>query len=94
MPTAIHRAGPDDIDQLAALFHHSRVFYVVEPAHRRRGVARAPLQAAAAFGRDAGALRRALKTTPDNFPAQAVYRSAGWEPFDGTPWSRLPLSPP
>lgn len=63
----------------------------VEPAQRRRGVARALLDAAAGFARADGALRLELETTPDNRAAQALYRAAGWQRFDGTLWFRLPL---
>jgi GNAT superfamily N-acetyltransferase len=58
---------------------------------RRRGVANALLDAAAAFARDDGAIRLELETTPDNASAQALYRAAGWHPFDETLRFRLPL---
>jgi GNAT superfamily N-acetyltransferase len=62
-------------------------------AHARRsGVARALLTGAEAFARDDGALRLELETAPDNAAAQALYRDAGWRPFDGTRRFHLPLS--
>jgi ribosomal protein S18 acetylase RimI-like enzyme len=51
---------------------------------RRRGVARALLEAAADFARDDGALRLELETTPDNTDAQALYRDCGWQVYDNT----------
>jgi GNAT superfamily N-acetyltransferase len=59
---------------------------------RRAGVARALLAKAEAFAREEGALRLELETTPDNAAAQALYREAGWLPFDGTRRFHLPLS--
>lgn len=64
--------------------------YVVREA-RRQGVARALLEAAAAFGRNSGAARLELETDHDNRSAQALYRHLGWEPYDGTLRFRLPL---
>lgn len=64
--------------------------YVVREA-RRQGVARALLDAAAAFGRNSGAARLELETDHDNRSAQALYRHLGWEPYDGTLRFRLPL---
>jgi len=63
----------------------------VATAARKRGVARALLAAAAAFGRDEGAIRLELETTPDNETAQALYRAAGWREYDGTLRFHLPL---
>ncbi|GAA4870785.1 GNAT family N-acetyltransferase [Luteimonas vadosa] len=60
---------------------------------RRAGVARALLGAAAEFARADGALRLELETTPDNAGAQALYRSAGWQDYDGTMRFHLPLAP-
>ena len=45
---------------------------------RRHGLARALLDAAAGFARDDGAARIVLETAPDNAPANALYRAAGW----------------
>jgi len=58
---------------------------------RRGGVARALLGAAEEFARADGALRLELETTADNHAARALYRAAGWQPWDGTLRFRLPL---
>lgn len=50
----------------------------VDPAARRSGVGRALLQAAADFGRKAGAARLTLSTAHTNTSAQALYEAAGW----------------
>ncbi|NZA26653.1 GNAT family N-acetyltransferase [Luteimonas sp. SJ-92] len=65
----------------------------VDPALRGGGVGRALLAAAAAFGREQGALRLELETTPDNQAAQALYRASGWQPFQETLRFHLPLAP-
>ena len=61
--------------------------FVVEGA-RRGGVARALLDAAAAFAREQGAAGLMLETTRDNAPARALYRAAGWHE-DETQWYSL-----
>lgn len=63
----------------------------VDSAARRRGVAQALLNAAAAFARNDGALRLELETDLDNREAQSLYHAMGWQPFDGTLRFRLPL---
>ena len=63
----------------------------VAPRARKRGVAQALLDAAAAFARDDGAIRLELETTPENNTAQSLYRSAGWHEYDGTLRFHLPL---
>ena len=50
----------------------------VVPEARRLGVAQLLLEAAANFGRKAGAARLTLSTALDNTPAQALYESTGW----------------
>jgi len=50
----------------------------VDRRSRRRGVGEALMRAAAAWGRDQGALRLVLETMPDNTPAQALYERLGW----------------
>jgi len=50
----------------------------VEPALRRRGAGRLLLQAAAAYAREAGAVRMELATARANAAAQALYESLGW----------------
>ena len=64
----------------------------VAPAARKRGVAQALLDAAAAFGRGEGAIRLELETTPENDSAQSLYRNAGWREYDGTLRFHLPLA--
>lgn len=61
---------------------------------RRRGVARALLDAAAQFARADGAARLELETNHDNLDAQALYEAAGWRRFDGTQRYQLPLQAP
>lgn len=63
--------------------------FVAEPA-RRSGVARALLDAAAAFARDDGAAGLMLETARDNAPARALYRAAGWHE-DASQWYSLAL---
>lgn len=63
----------------------------VDAGARRRGVARALLDAAAAFARSDGAAGISLETTQDNAAARALYRAAGWNE-DATQWYSLPLS--
>ena len=65
--------------------------FVVEGA-RRGGVARALLDAAAAFAREQGAAGLMLETTRDNGPARALYRAAGWHE-DETQWYSLGTTP-
>jgi ribosomal protein S18 acetylase RimI-like enzyme len=50
----------------------------VDPLARRSGVGRALLQAAADFGRTAGAVRLTLSTAHTNTSAQSLYESTGW----------------
>ncbi|MUV13918.1 GNAT family N-acetyltransferase [Noviluteimonas gilva] len=61
--------------------------FVAEGA-RRFGVARALLDAAAAFAREQGAAGLMLETMTDNAPARALYRAAGWHE-DATQWYSL-----
>jgi len=58
---------------------------------RRLGAASVLLEAAQAFGHDAGALRLELETTHDNHSAQTLYREAGWESHDETLRFRIEL---
>jgi ribosomal protein S18 acetylase RimI-like enzyme len=62
----------------------------VDADARRGGVARALLDAAAAFARADGARSIVLETTRDNAPARALYRNAGWNE-DQTQWYSLSL---
>jgi ribosomal protein S18 acetylase RimI-like enzyme len=50
----------------------------VAPAARRLGVGVKLMEAAAQFGRAAGAIRLSLSTATDNESAQALYASQGW----------------
>jgi GNAT superfamily N-acetyltransferase len=63
----------------------------VHASARRKGIARALLEAAADFARIDGAIRLELETDPDNRSAQSLYRHMGWEPYDGTLRFRLHL---
>ena len=63
----------------------------VDAGARRKGVARALLDAAAAFAREDGAMGISLETSQDNAAARARYRAAGWNE-DATQWYSLPLS--
>ena len=63
----------------------------VAPAARRGGVARALLEAAAAFAREDGAAGLSLETGRDNAAARALYRAAGWHE-DETQWYSLSFS--
>ncbi len=51
----------------------------VEPSARGRGIARALIDAAIAYAREAGAGGMFLETAVGNERAQAVYERAGWE---------------
>jgi ribosomal protein S18 acetylase RimI-like enzyme len=51
----------------------------VSPDGRRRGVGSALLEAAAEYGRSAGAVRLALSTELTNSTAQALYERTGWK---------------
>ena len=63
----------------------------VHASARRKGIARALLQAASDFARADGAIRLELETDPDNRSAQALYRHMAWEPYEGTLRFRLHL---
>jgi len=63
----------------------------VDDNARRHGVARALLDAAEQFAREAGAAGLMLETTRDNAPARALYRAAGWHE-DTTQWYSLSLA--
>ncbi|MGH8214537.1 MAG: GNAT family N-acetyltransferase [Rhodanobacteraceae bacterium] len=65
----------------------------VAPGARRRGVARALMEAARAFARASGALRLVLETAEDNRSAQALYESLGYRRDAGTRHYSLSLDP-
>ena len=62
---------------LARIFVLNDLFVI--PAARRQGVAGRLLAAAAEHGRQAGAVRLALSTATDNYPAQTLYQAHGWQ---------------
>jgi ribosomal protein S18 acetylase RimI-like enzyme len=53
---------------------------IVLPSHRRRGVARALIEALAAFAEERGAARLALKTYAQNDDAMRFWESLGFHP--------------
>lgn len=63
-------------EQARSIFILNDLFVV--PASRRLGVGRLLLNAAADFGRRAGAVSLTLATAVSNTPAQSLYESAGW----------------
>jgi len=62
---------------LARIFILNDLF--VSPQARGRGAGSALLQAAADYGRDAGAVRLVLSTEVANTTAQALYEKTGWK---------------
>lgn len=65
----------------------------VAPQARRHGVGAALLDAAASFGRAAGALRLTLSTEISNETAQALYEANGWRRQTDFYVYNLPLEP-
>lgn len=65
----------------------------VDASARRCGIARALLDAAAAFAQRDGAARVMLETSRDNQGARALYRAAGWGE-DDSQWYSVELPPP
>lgn len=64
----------------------------VHPAYRRRGVARALMDAVIALAQERGRSRVTLETTPQMTSAQRMYESMGFEPRgreDPDPWLTL-----
>ena len=55
----------------------------VDPAHRRRGLARRLVEEAIGAGRSAGARRIGLQTEVDNAPALALYQELGFRRVTG-----------
>ncbi len=73
--------GPVGLILMRAVAGEAEVLTLaVEPAHRRRGVARALLEAGLAQAAVAGAQTCFLEVAADNAAAIALYRSAGFEP--------------
>lgn len=54
----------------------------VAPEHRRNGIAKRLLESAAARAKCDGKVRMDLTTAKDNFNAQALYESLGWQRDD------------
>ncbi|MDZ7748392.1 MAG: GNAT family N-acetyltransferase [Halofilum sp. (in: g-proteobacteria)] len=65
----------------------------VDPAWRRRGVARLLMQASRELGVQSGASLMTLCTGVDNLGAQALYESEGWERDDAFQYYELHLDP-
>jgi ribosomal protein S18 acetylase RimI-like enzyme len=63
----------------------------VEPSARRRGVARALMEAARQYGLEHGADRLQLETAIDNLTAQSLYEARGWGRDTGFYIYHLPL---
>jgi putative acetyltransferase len=74
-------AGNADLKQLwPALVRHVGVVSVgIDPAHQRRGIGRALMNALVDHARACGLLRLELYVRSDNDGAQALYRSIGFE---------------
>ena len=65
----------------------------VQPEARGRGIASALLRRAAAFAREAGAVRLTLSTEIGNEAAQALYRREGWARDEAFHVYNLPVAP-
>ena len=64
----------------------------VAPSHRRRGIARALLADAVAWGREQGCETAWLVAGADDAPARALYDAAGWSAEPAVIYE-LPLTP-
>ena len=72
--------GPVGLILMRAIAGEAEVLTLaVEPSHRRRGVARALLEAGLAQAAAAGAEACFLEVAADNIAALALYRAAGFE---------------
>jgi ribosomal-protein-alanine N-acetyltransferase len=77
--TAVDR-GPVGVILMRAIAGEAEVLTLaVEPSHRRRGVARALLEAGLAQAITAGAGACFLEVAADNVAALALYRAAGFD---------------
>jgi RimJ/RimL family protein N-acetyltransferase len=65
-------------DPHPASFHVADLGLMVSPSHRRRGIGRALLQAAADWARDTGVTKLELHVFPHNEPALALYEDFGF----------------
>jgi len=72
------------------LYWQIRDLFVL-PAHRRRGIALALLDAVRSAAEVSGALRLALQTEEENEAALGLYRKAGYVPVPGYRVLMLPL---
>lgn len=75
------------VGYLLILFHRgtrlARLYSIaVDPASRRRGIARALFQAGEARARERGAIHLRLEVSQNNAPAIALYRTLGFQEFD------------
>ena len=64
----------------------------VAEASRQQGIGTTLLETATQFGRETGALRMELATGVDNFTAQTLYKSHGWQPNETFVHYSLPLN--
>ena len=64
----------------------------VAPAARRRGIARALMEAAREYAAERGTVRLQLETAKTNLPGQALYEDLGWERDDEFLTYHLPLA--
>ena len=90
-----HRVG---FTQLFPSFSSIRMFRVwilndlfVHPEARKRGVARALMDAARAFAVDSGGKRLEVVTATENHAAQSLYESLGYERVEGFIEYQLPV---
>ncbi|MCP4174218.1 MAG: GNAT family N-acetyltransferase [Fuerstiella sp.] len=64
----------------------------VSEANRKQGIGTTMLETVAQFGRETGALRMELATEVDNFAAQTLYKSRGWQQNETFLHYSLPLT--
>jgi GNAT superfamily N-acetyltransferase len=64
----------------------------VSEANRKQGIGTTMLETIAQFGRETGALRIELATEVDNFAAQTLYKSRGWQQNETFLHYSLPLT--
>jgi len=81
-PAGVAVVAVSPASQRLAVAWNLRDLYV-DPAHRRRGVAGALLDAVREAARSAGAIRVFLQTEDDNAAARALYAAHGFEPVAG-----------
>ena len=64
----------------------------VAEANRKQGIGTSLLETVTQFGRETGALRMEMATGVDNFAAQTLYKSRGWQQNETFLHYSLPLS--